>query len=320
MILTACKEAPEEPQLFNVQPRRNYGEPAWGPNNIILFNHTPEDSGSSGLWQINSDGTEKRFFLDPSFFQPDWSHDGRWLALSRDAQIYKMTIEKDSIVQLTGDSLHKFHPSWSPDSRWIAYSINDGDYAVWGIWAVSADGTKQQQLIRIAGVNPDWSPDGAKICFLGWPGTTQTQKLLLMDADGKNLRTVFDPVKYGNDDSWSLNHTSFSPDGNQIVFQMNPTDDRNYTDVAAPGGNNDGTEEHDIYSTVTNSDYGYFAGTSMAAPHVTGLAGLLLAANSSLHNCDLEWIIKISADDKGPIGPDPSLAMAVSMPMKRCAT
>lgn len=77
---------------------------------------------------------------------------------------------------------------------------------------------------------------------------------------------------------------------------------RDYIDVAAPGGNADGIQQHDIYSTFPNNGFGYMAGTSMSAPHVTGIASLLKGYSSSalgktLYNDDLEQIIKISADD-----------------------
>ncbi|MBC8346988.1 MAG: S8 family serine peptidase [Candidatus Marinimicrobia bacterium] len=65
-------------------------------------------------------------------------------------------------------------------------------------------------------------------------------------------------------------------------------------DVVAPG--------EDILSTVSyyNSIYGgcydKFSGTSMATPHVSGIAGLLLAKEPNLYNDDIEQIIRISAD------------------------
>lgn len=48
----------------------------------------------------------------------------------------------------------------------------------------------------------------------------------------------------------------------------------NQVDLAAPGV--------DIVSTYPNNSYGYMSGTSMAAPHVTGVAALVKSQNSSL--------------------------------------
>ena len=60
-------------------------------------------------------------------------------------------------------------------------------------------------------------------------------------------------------------------------------------DVAAPG--------EDIYSTMLGGGYQYLSGTSMAAPHVAGLAGLILSAEPNLSNIDVVNIIKDSVDE-----------------------
>jgi subtilisin family serine protease len=74
----------------------------------------------------------------------------------------------------------------------------------------------------------------------------------------------------------------------------------NHIDVVAPGSF--------IISTMPYTNYygyyDYMSGTSMAAPHVTGLASLLKGYNPNLSNDDIEQIIRLSADDKGPAGWD----------------
>jgi|Deesub1362A_J573_1020465.scaffolds.fasta_scaffold03646_4 subtilisin family serine protease len=62
-----------------------------------------------------------------------------------------------------------------------------------------------------------------------------------------------------------------------------------HIDICAPG-------EY-IWSTVPNSGYSSWSGTSMATPHVSGVASLLLSYNPGLYNDDIEQILKISADD-----------------------
>jgi len=49
----------------------------------------------------------------------------------------------------------------------------------------------------------------------------------------------------------------------------------NGIDLLAPGGENDGIPENDIYTTSLWDGFGYAWGTSLAAPHVSGMVGLL---------------------------------------------
>lgn len=61
-----------------------------------------------------------------------------------------------------------------------------------------------------------------------------------------------------------------------------------HIDVCAPGVN--------ILSTI-DGGYGLMSGTSMAVPHVSGIASLLIGFNPNLANDDIENIIKLSADE-----------------------
>ncbi len=86
--------------------------------------------------------------------------------------------------------------------------------------------------------------------------------------------------------------------------------------IAAPGGYGRPFDEDDVYSTMPNYsvvlntteglplDYAYLAGTSMACPHVAGLAALLLSEDPTLAPSDVREIIKSTADDLGAPGRD----------------
>ena len=69
-------------------------------------------------------------------------------------------------------------------------------------------------------------------------------------------------------------------------------------DVSAPG--------QDVYSDWLGSTYMTLSGTSMATPHVSGLATLIKTVNPALTPLQIETIIKNTAEDKGAPGFDNS--------------
>ncbi len=66
--------------------------------------------------------------------------------------------------------------------------------------------------------------------------------------------------------------------------------------VSAPGVS--------IYSTLPGAHYGYLSGTSMASPHVAGLAALIRSLNPTLRNDEVRALIESTADDLGAPGRD----------------
>ena len=67
-------------------------------------------------------------------------------------------------------------------------------------------------------------------------------------------------------------------------------------ELSAPGVN--------IYSTLPGGAYGYMGGTSMATPHVSGVAALILSSDLSLTNNDVRTIMQNNAIDLGSPGRD----------------
>lgn len=82
----------------------------------------------------------------------------------------------------------------------------------------------------------------------------------------------------------------------------------NCINIFASGGYGGSWDSDDIYSTtpdytvyLTYSDglsteYDYMAGTSMATPHISGVAALILSINSTLSPLQVRTIIETSAD------------------------
>lgn len=70
-----------------------------------------------------------------------------------------------------------------------------------------------------------------------------------------------------------------------------------FVDVAAPGTF--------VFSTLRSNNYGWLSGTSMASPHVAGLAALIFSLNPQLTNAQVRRIIEENADDLGAAGWDP---------------
>jgi subtilisin family serine protease len=71
-------------------------------------------------------------------------------------------------------------------------------------------------------------------------------------------------------------------------------------DISAPGTS--------VYSTYDNvsapNSYTYLSGTSMATPHVSGVAGLVLSINPNLTAAQLRTILESSVIDLGTPGLD----------------
>jgi len=78
----------------------------------------------------------------------------------------------------------------------------------------------------------------------------------------------------------------------------------NWITIAAPGGefSSPQDQENGIASTWPQNQYFYDLGTSMATPHVSGLAALILAAKPALSNSQVKSIIESSGNKSLVIG------------------
>lgn len=146
--------------------------------------------------------------------------------------------------------------------------------------------------IRYAIVN------GARVINASWGGDSRSRALeeAIAEANSKGVLVV---AAMGNEKTDSFFYPAAYPDVMGVVAS-DPKDQRAmfsnfgyYADVAAPGEN--------IFSTIPNNGYDYLSGTSMAAPHVSGLAALILSKRPEFTALQVANIIRNTVD---PIGAD----------------
>jgi len=161
--------------------------------------------------------------------------------------------------------------TWADVVAGIVYAVDHGARVI----NLSLGGTIGTSALQDA-IEYAWNRNAVIVAAAGNDGSTTPYYPAAYDEVIAVSATTPDDVR------WSL--SSYGP----------------HISVAAPGVT--------IYSTNWTADsgstYGFKSGTSMAAPHVSGIAALLLAQDGSRTNAEVRQIIEQSADDLGPAGWD----------------
>ena len=126
---------------------------------------------------------------------------------------------------------------------------------------------------------------------LGGYGTSTTEEAAFRDlyngntvviaAAGNDATDNDVNPHYPSDYPFVINVTSVGPNRKLSTFSNFAG---NKKKIAAPGGALNGNPLDDVLSTIPGSKYDAFAGTSMASPHVAGVAALLISAGCPIAN------------------------------------
>lgn len=118
-------------------------------------------------------------------------------------------------------------------------------------------------------------------------------KVTVMPVKVCNSNFQYSVPEYPAAYKWVIGVGAVDSSGNRAPYS-------NYGDfvyLVAPGSS--------IISTWLGNKYAYATGTSMATPHVSGVAALYLSYNQSFTNLQVARHLLSNADDKGSTGRDP---------------
>jgi subtilisin family serine protease len=170
-----------------------------------------------------------------------------------------------------------------------------------------ADAARQQQI--------GGQPFSRMVMSCSWQtsGDVIAIRTALEDAAAADVLMVFSA---GNSNSsaahFPSDYSTLAGLGNALlcVAATGPQDVRaaysNFSpkvDVTAPGGDGLPFDLGDVQAPAPNGVFVNTAGTSIAVPHVAGIAALMLSFNPALTAPQLKTILRGTADDIGPLNP-----------------
>ncbi len=160
----------------------------------------------------------------------------------------------------------------------------------------------------VSGVPSNPNPADVINLSLGGGGSCDSTTQAAINTARSNGTVVI--VAAGNENTNASSSTPANCNGVVTIAATNRNGGRSYysnygsvVDVAAPGGElTQSSEVNGILSTLNSgtttpgSDiYAFYQGTSMATPHVAGVAALMMSANSALSPDDVETMLKNTA-------------------------
>lgn len=224
-------------------------------------------------------------------------HPGNWFCTTDEGYLYPVDGNGHG-THVTGIAVAEQDPDGTsigvaPGAQWIAVKmLNDAGYGYdsWihaaFEWVMAPEG---DPALAPDVVNGSWgAPDGANEVLRPDVQALRAAGIVPIFAAGNNgphQSSMHNPASYpeslavGATDQLDL-VTTFSSRGPSPWNEVKP-------EVVAPGAQ--------IRSSLPGGTYGTYSGTSMAAPHVTGLVALLLQADPTLSVGEIEEIITTTA-------------------------
>ena len=175
------------------------------------------------------------------------------------------------------------------------YAANNGAVISQNSWGYTTPGFVDQSVLDAI----DYFIDEAG----AYPGSPMKGGIVIFAAGNSNSLTEYYPAYYER----VMAVSALGPDWKKASYS-------NYGDwveISAPGGDQATSPKNGVLSTIPDGQYAYIQGTSMACPHVSGIAALALAnrtkqlTNSELWNKLMTGVVGVdehNPDLKGKLG------------------
>ncbi len=157
-----------------------------------------------------------------------WSPDSKEVVYSMAGSLWRQRLDSDTAVQLTAGPGYDYQPDWSHDGRWIVYATYYKDAIELHVFDLQSAQSKQLTSGGNVNVEPRFSPDGKRIAFVSTAyngrfhifagdfnnGILSNVQRLTGETRSSLPRYYYSPFDTEISPTWS-------PDGSELVFVSN---------------------------------------------------------------------------------------------------